>query len=274
MATVRTASPHSEPGRRLGARLQAQPGRADQAREEPARDPRRAARPDRRRLRAHAGGGPRPPEVVGRSTTTSRRSGTFMLRIKLAGGRVSPAGAAGDRRDLERASAAATGELTTRQNVQLHWLELGALPEVFERLHAAGLTSAGGCGDAVRNITGCPVAGARRRTSSSTPSRSCDAGGGVLLRQPRLLEPAAEAQDHDRRLRRPLQRARDQLRRARRRDPRGERGLRRPRSAAGSRPFRASPATSASSSPRTRPSRCCARSSTPGRRTSATASRG
>jgi ferredoxin-nitrite reductase len=43
--------------------------------------------------------------------------------------------------------------------VQLHWLELGALPEVFEHLHAAGLTSAGGCGDAVRNITGCPVAG-------------------------------------------------------------------------------------------------------------------
>jgi ferredoxin-nitrite reductase len=30
---------------------------------------------------------------------------------------------------------------------------------VFDRLHAAGLTSAGGCGDAVRNITGCPVAG-------------------------------------------------------------------------------------------------------------------
>jgi ferredoxin-nitrite reductase len=30
---------------------------------------------------------------------------------------------------------------------------------VFDRLHAAGLTSAGGCGDAVRNITGCPVDG-------------------------------------------------------------------------------------------------------------------
>src|SRR5918911_870023 len=51
------------------------------------------------------------------------------------------------------------GELSTRQNVQLHWLELAALPEVFELLHGAGLTSAGGGGDAVRNITGCPVAG-------------------------------------------------------------------------------------------------------------------
>ena len=30
---------------------------------------------------------------------------------------------------------------------------------MFDRLHAAGLTSAGACGDTVRNITGCPVAG-------------------------------------------------------------------------------------------------------------------
>ena len=81
-----------------------------------------------------------------------------MLRIKLPGGRVSPAGlrAIGE---ISNEFGRGDGELSTRQNVQLHWLELGALPEVFDRLHAAGLTSAGGCGDAVRNITGCPVAG-------------------------------------------------------------------------------------------------------------------
>jgi sulfite reductase beta subunit-like hemoprotein len=84
--------------------------------------------------------------------------GTFMLRIKLPGGRVSPAGlrAIGE---ISNRFGRGDGELSTRQNVQLHWLELGSLPEVFDRLHAAGLTSAGGCGDAVRNITGCPVAG-------------------------------------------------------------------------------------------------------------------
>jgi sulfite reductase beta subunit-like hemoprotein len=84
--------------------------------------------------------------------------GTFMLRIKLPGGKVSPAGlrAIGE---ISNSFGRGEGELSTRQNVQLHWLELGALPEVFDRLHAAGLTSAGGCGDAVRNITGCPVAG-------------------------------------------------------------------------------------------------------------------
>ena len=84
--------------------------------------------------------------------------GTFMLRIKLPGGRVSPEGlrAIGE---ISNEFGRGDGELSTRQNVQLHWLELGSLPAVFERLHAAGLTSAGGCGDAVRNITGCPVAG-------------------------------------------------------------------------------------------------------------------
>jgi ferredoxin-nitrite reductase len=81
-----------------------------------------------------------------------------MLRVKLPGGRVSPQGlrAIGE---ISNELGRGEGELSTRQNVQLHWLELGALPEVFDRLHGAGLTSAGGCGDAVRNITGCPVAG-------------------------------------------------------------------------------------------------------------------
>src|SRR5438874_4411035 len=84
--------------------------------------------------------------------------GTFMLRIKLPSGHLTPAKlrAIGE---VSNRYGRGDGELSTRQNVQLHWLELGALPEIFDHLHAAGLTSAGGCGDAVRNITGCPVAG-------------------------------------------------------------------------------------------------------------------
>jgi sulfite reductase beta subunit-like hemoprotein len=84
--------------------------------------------------------------------------GTFMLRVKIPGGIVSPAQlrAIGD---ISNEHGRGEGELTTRQNVQLHYLQLGALPDVFDRLHSAGLTSAGACGDTVRNITGCPVAG-------------------------------------------------------------------------------------------------------------------
>jgi ferredoxin-nitrite reductase len=50
-------------------------------------------------------------------------------------------------------------ELSTRQNVQLHWLQIKQFNEVFAAMSAVGLTSLGGCGDSVRNITGCPVAG-------------------------------------------------------------------------------------------------------------------
>jgi ferredoxin-nitrite reductase len=86
------------------------------------------------------------------------RIGTFMLRVKTPGGVVRPAQlrAIGE---ISNVYGRGEGELSTRQNVQLHYIRLDALPEVFERLHAAGLTSAGACGDTVRNITGCPVAG-------------------------------------------------------------------------------------------------------------------
>ena len=84
--------------------------------------------------------------------------GTFMLRIKLPAGRVTPTQlqAVGE---LSLQHGKGSGELSTRQTIQLHYLELAALPEVFRRLNEVGLTTVGACGDAVRNVTGCPVAG-------------------------------------------------------------------------------------------------------------------
>jgi len=84
--------------------------------------------------------------------------GTFMLRVKVPAGQISPAHlrAVGEVSNLY---GNGDGELSTRQNIQLHWLELAKLPEVFAHLEAAGVTTAGGCGDTVRNITGCPVQG-------------------------------------------------------------------------------------------------------------------
>jgi len=80
-----------------------------------------------------------------------------MLRIKLPSGHLTPAKlrAVGE---VSNMFGRGDGELATRQNIQLHWLELARLPEVFAHLDAAGITTAGGCGD-VRNITGCPLQG-------------------------------------------------------------------------------------------------------------------
>ena len=95
--------------------------------------------------------------------------GTFMLRVKIPNGVLTPAKlrAIGE---VANRYGRGDAELTTRQCVQLHWLELGALADVFADLEAAGITSAGGCGDTVRNITGCPVSGiAADELFDSTP---------------------------------------------------------------------------------------------------------
>jgi sulfite reductase (ferredoxin) len=50
-------------------------------------------------------------------------------------------------------------DITVRQAIQLHWLTIEDLPGIVERLDAAGLNPRGACGDVVRNVTGCPLAG-------------------------------------------------------------------------------------------------------------------
>ncbi|MFC6786271.1 nitrite/sulfite reductase [Halobaculum halobium] len=48
---------------------------------------------------------------------------------------------------------------TTRQSIQLHWIRLEDVPDIFEKLEANGLSTQQACGDSWRNIVGCPVAG-------------------------------------------------------------------------------------------------------------------
>jgi sulfite reductase beta subunit-like hemoprotein len=84
--------------------------------------------------------------------------GYFMLRVKMPGGVLTPAKLR-TMGELSQKYGRGYGELTTRQNIQLHWIELAKLPEVMSILDAAGMTTVGACGDNVRTITGCPVAG-------------------------------------------------------------------------------------------------------------------
>ena len=84
--------------------------------------------------------------------------GTFMVRVKVAGGVVTPAQVHALAR-IAREYGRDEAELTTRQGIQLHWVQMAKLPEALGDIEAAGLTTNGGEGDTVRNITGCPVAG-------------------------------------------------------------------------------------------------------------------
>lgn len=84
--------------------------------------------------------------------------GNFMLRVKIPNGRLT----ATQLRTIGQISiehGENSGELTTRQCVQIHWLRLASVPAVFKALADVGLTTAGGCGDNLRNVTGCPVSG-------------------------------------------------------------------------------------------------------------------
>lgn len=92
----------------------------------------------------------------------------FMLRIKIPGGRLTAAQA---RLIGEIATEHARGpephplwgdgylDLTTRQDIQLHWIRIGAIPEIWSRLEAVGITTVQACGDSARNVLCCPVSG-------------------------------------------------------------------------------------------------------------------
>jgi len=84
--------------------------------------------------------------------------GYFMMRVKIPNGTLTPE----QLRVIGKISqryGENSGELTTRQDIQIHFIRIASLPAIFEELAAVGLTTAGGCGDNLRNITGCPVAG-------------------------------------------------------------------------------------------------------------------
>ena len=52
------------------------------------------------------------------------------------------------------------GHLTTRQNVQFHFVQLEQVPELLRDLASVRLTTREACGDTVRNVAGCHLAGA------------------------------------------------------------------------------------------------------------------
>jgi sulfite reductase (ferredoxin) len=61
--------------------------------------------------------------------------------------------------DIAEKHARGLADITVRQSIQLHWVTIEDLPEIVERLDAAGLSPRGACGDVARNVTGCPLAG-------------------------------------------------------------------------------------------------------------------
>ena len=96
--------------------------------------------------------------VTGGQGGVGRALQRFMVRIRIPNGIMSSQQLRAIA-DLTRRYANGIADLTVRQNIQLHWVTIEALPEVLEGLWRVGLNTTGACGDVVRNVTGCPVAG-------------------------------------------------------------------------------------------------------------------
>ncbi len=58
--------------------------------------------------------------------------------------------------------------ITTRQDVQLHFVHIEDAPTLMRRLAAVGITTREACGNTVRNVTGCPIAGVCRTEAFDT----------------------------------------------------------------------------------------------------------
>ncbi|MFZ0523263.1 MAG: hypothetical protein WAL95_19695 [Candidatus Acidiferrales bacterium] len=96
--------------------------------------------------------------VIGGAGGEGKATRYFMVRIRIPNGifRSAQVRAVAD---IAEQHGRGVADITVRQNIQLHWVTIEALPEILDRLHSVGLTTTGACGDVVRNITGCPLAG-------------------------------------------------------------------------------------------------------------------
>ncbi|MCT9929446.1 nitrite/sulfite reductase [Planotetraspora sp. A-T 1434] len=82
----------------------------------------------------------------------------FMLRVRIDGGQLSLEQLRVIA-DISNEYARGTADITDRQNIQLHWIEVEAVPDIWERLEAVGLSTTEACGDTPRVVLGCPLAG-------------------------------------------------------------------------------------------------------------------
>jgi sulfite reductase (ferredoxin) len=82
----------------------------------------------------------------------------FMMRIAIPNGILTSEQAEAIA-DIAAKQARNLVDITVRQAIQLHWLTIEDLPGIIDRLQSVGLSPKGACGDVVRNVTGCPLAG-------------------------------------------------------------------------------------------------------------------
>src|ERR671922_1839878 len=117
-----------------------------------------------------------------RGTYGQRQDGVQMMRIKIPQGIVTSS----QMRTLAGVAARYSRgfcHITTRQNIQYHFVLLSVVESVMRELAEEGLTTREACGNSVRNITGCPYAGTSE-DEIFDPSPYAEATTRYFLRHP------------------------------------------------------------------------------------------
>lgn len=83
---------------------------------------------------------------------------SHMQRIKLPGGFLT-AGQMDVMAEITDLYGRGISHVTTRADIQIHWVPVEQIIDMYERLHAVGISTRGACADSVRNVTACPFAG-------------------------------------------------------------------------------------------------------------------
>ena len=93
--------------------------------------------------------------------THRHEKGFFMLRTKQPNGFVTSEQLE-TIADIAEQQNKGFADLTTRQDFQLHWIHYADALGILKRLESVGISTQGACGDVLRNVVGCPVAGVDR----------------------------------------------------------------------------------------------------------------
>ena len=82
-----------------------------------------------------------------------------MIRVKIRYGALSADQLDAIAAVAEKFASPKVAHVTTRQAIQMHKIKRGSVPEALELLTKSGLTTREACGNTVRNVSSCPLAG-------------------------------------------------------------------------------------------------------------------
>ncbi len=100
-------------------------------------------------------------------SSNDEKKSFYMLRVKIVNAKI-------DRKQLKTLYkisskyANNSADITTREDIQFHWIRVKDLPKIFEMLESAGLSAQMASGDCVRNIVTCPLSGKVKKEIADT----------------------------------------------------------------------------------------------------------